>query len=48
MAVENNRQKPDLTKPDEHGTLKVRISHWTEENPETKYCGEVIGDGVQL
>ena len=27
---------------------EVRILPWTKGNLETKYCGEVIGDGVQL
>ena len=26
--------------------MTVRISQWTLGNLETKYCGEVIGDGV--
>ena len=28
--------------------MSVRILPWTWGNLETKYCGEVIGEGVQL
>ena len=44
----NCEAKPDLTKRGVNMQGKVRISQWLWVNLVTKYCGEVIGDEVQL